>query len=182
MRDKKVLAGLGLRIAVVCLTMILVATGGCKSKKAPVIEPGFGEEQTTQGPETTTGEGLPGVDQERLLWDKDTGLKPIYFDYDKFSLRPDAIEAVAGNASKIKQVPNVIIQIEGHCDERGTQEYNLALGEKRALAVRDHLMKLGISGDRLLTISYGEEKPAADGHDESAWKWNRRSEFNKARQ
>ena len=73
-----------------------------------------------------------------------------------------------------------MIQIEGHCDERGTQEYNLALGERRALAVRGHLMKLGISGERLLTISYGEESPASAGHSEEAWQQNRRSEFNKA--
>jgi peptidoglycan-associated lipoprotein len=84
------------------------------------------------------------------------------------------------NADKIKQVPGVMIQIEGHCDERGTQEYNLALGEKRALAVRDHLIQLGISPSRLVTISYGEESPEVEGHDESAWKFNRRCEFNKA--
>ena len=77
-------------------------------------------------------------------------------------------------------MPDAIIQIEGHCDERGTQEYNLALGEKRALAVRDYLMNLGVSGGRLVTISYGEESPVAMGSDESAWKQNRRSQFNKA--
>jgi len=73
-----------------------------------------------------------------------------------------------------------LIQIEGHCDERGTQEYNLALGEKRALAVREYLMSMGVSGDRMVTISYGEEDPQDTAHTEAAWSKNRRSEFNQA--
>ncbi len=104
----------------------------------------------------------------------------IYFDYNSYSLRPDAMASLKNNAEKIRSVPGVIIQIEGHCDERGTQEYNLALGEKRALATREYLMNMGVSGDRMVTISYGEEDPADGGHSESAWRKNRRSEFNKA--
>lgn len=167
-----------LLVGVVCLALILVVTGGCKGKKQQVINP----EPTTANtaPETTTGDGLANVDQESLLWSKATGLQLVYFDYDSFALRPDAMKTLADNAEKIKKVPDVLIQIEGHCDERGTQEYNLALGEKRALAVRDYYIKLGISGDRLLTISYGKERPVAQGHDEAAYKQNRRAEFNKA--
>ena len=90
------------------------------------------------------------------------------------------METLKRNAEIIKQMPNSVIQIEGHCDERGTQQYNLALGERRALAVRDYLIRLGISGDRLVTISYGEEDPADPGHSESAWAKNRRAEFNRA--
>ncbi len=168
-----------LLVCVLCLSLILVVTGGCKGKKPTVINPEpVGD--PSKGPERTTGEGLPGVDQESLLWSPATGLQKIYFDYDSYALRPDAMNTLAENAGKIKQVPDVLIQIEGHCDERGTQEYNLSLGEKRALAVRDYLIKLGISGDRLLTISYGKERPVAPGNDESAWKQNRRCEFNKA--
>jgi peptidoglycan-associated lipoprotein len=165
-------------LMVLCLSVIMVMAGGCKGKKQQVINP----ESTgdNRAPETTSGNGLPGVDQDALLWSKATGLQTVYFDYDSFSLRPDSKATLTENANKIKQVPDVLIQIEGHCDERGTQEYNLALGEKRALAVREFLVSLGISGDRLLTISYGKERPAVDGHDESAWKQNRRSEFNKA--
>ncbi len=164
-------------VLVLCLAVVLVVTGGCKGKKQQVINP---EPTDNKGPETTSGSGLPGVDQESLLWSKATGLQVVYFDYDSFALRADAKATLTENANKIKQVPDVLIQIEGHCDERGTQEYNLALGEKRALAVREFLISLGISGDRLLTISYGKERPVAEGHDESAWKQNRRSEFNKA--
>ena len=165
---------------VLCLAVILVVTGGCKHKKHQIISPEPTGGPSTTGAEKTTGEGLPGVDQESLLWSPATGLQKVYFDYDSYALRPDAMKTLTENADKIKKVPDVLIQIEGHCDERGTQEYNLALGEKRALAVRDHLIKLGISGDRLLTISYGKERPVAMGHDESAWKQNRRCEFNKA--
>jgi peptidoglycan-associated lipoprotein len=110
-----------------------------------------------------------------------SGLQKVYFDFDSFALREDARTTLKANAEMIKTNPsNVIIQIAGHCDERGTQEYNMALGEKRALAVRDYLIQLGIDGNRLITISYGEEMPANPGHDEAAWSQNRRAEFNKA--
>ena len=172
-------------VCVVCLALVLVAAPGCKGKKDVQITPSLTSDrpgvQTTE--ETTTGEGLPGLDAERLeslLFDKASGLKPIYFDFDRYSLRPDARDTLKENAEKIKQAPNVFVQIEGHCDERGTQEYNFALGESRALAARQYLIKLGVSGDRLITISYGEEAPADPGHDEAAWAKNRRCEFNKA--
>jgi len=97
------------------------------------------------------------------------------------SLRPDSMATLRENADKIKQVPGVIIQVAGHCDGRGTQEYNLALGERRALAVRQYLIQLGVTGDRLITISYGKEFPAVMGDNESAWAKNRRAEFNRAR-
>ncbi len=74
----------------------------------------------------------------------------------------------------------MIIQIAGHCDERGTEEYNIALGERRALSVREHLIQLGVSGDRMITISFGEEMPAVEGNTEAAYKFNRRCEFNRA--
>jgi len=104
-------------------------------------------------------------------------LKPIYFDYDKSSIRPEfqpTLESIsrwmADNAGKQ-------LLVEGHCDERGTDEYNLALGERRALSVRRYLVALGVSADRVHTISYGEEKPALMGSSEAAWSKNRRAEF-----
>lgn len=166
-------------LCAVTLAVALATTSGCKRKSKGTIEPGL-ESGAGSGMETTTGEGLPGLDQEALLFSPDKGLKPVYFDYDSSALRTDALATLSENAEKIKKVPGVIIQIAGHCDERGTQEYNLALGERRALAVRAHLIQLGVSGDRLITISFGEEFPAVDGHDESAWRYNRRAEFNRA--
>jgi peptidoglycan-associated lipoprotein len=165
-------------LCVLMLVLVLVVAPGCK-RGGKVIDPNL-----TQGDGPTTSEGtggpeLPGIDQESILFGP-SGLQKVYFDYDSFALRPDAIGTLNDNAAKIKQAPDVLIQIEGHCDERGTQEYNLALGEKRALAVRDYLMTLGIGGNRLVTISYGEERAAVEGSDESAWKFNRRCEFNKA--
>jgi peptidoglycan-associated lipoprotein len=104
-------------------------------------------------------------------------LKPIYFDYDKSDLKPAAKDQLEIAADWLKKNPKVNCRIEGHCDERGTNEYNLSLGERRALSARRYLMSLGVNPDRLFTISYGEERPAREGHDESAWKWNRRDEF-----
>jgi len=162
-----------------CVVLALGVVSGCKHKKPQPINT---EITSNNGPENTSGEGQPDLDLEKIIFDKNNphGLQTIYFDYDSSSLRPDALSTLRDNAEKLKKVPNVLVQIAGHCDERGTQEYNLALGERRALAVRDHLIQLGISGDRLVTISYGEEDPAVPGHDESAWSKNRRCEFNSA--
>jgi peptidoglycan-associated lipoprotein len=104
-------------------------------------------------------------------------LRTIYFDFDKFSLRPDAKADLDKNYEILKEYPNVMVQIQGHCDERGTVEYNLALGEKRASAAKDYLVGMGVNPDRLSTISYGEERPANPGHNETAWAQNRRDEF-----
>ena len=165
----------------ICLVLALAVSTGCKSKKTPPIDPGLTTPTSTgPGPEETTGSGLPDLDIESLVFESAEGVRTIYFDYDSYSLRPDALETLRHNAEVLKQYAGVYVQIEGHCDERGTQDYNLALGEKRALATRDHLIRLGISGDRLITISYGEEDPMDMGHTEAAWAQNRRCEFNKA--
>lgn len=104
-------------------------------------------------------------------------LQTIYFDYDKSNIKPEYQKPLETAAGWLSRNPSRQLLIEGHCDERGTDEYNLALGERRALSVRRYLIALGVDADRLHTISYGEEKPAAMGHDESAWAKNRRAEF-----
>lgn len=104
-------------------------------------------------------------------------VKDVFFDFDKSVLRLDAQEALDENIQVLNINPDVRILIEGHCDERGTNEYNLALGERRARAVRDYLVAGGVDSERISTISYGEERPFVLGHDESAWKWNRRGHF-----
>jgi peptidoglycan-associated lipoprotein len=101
----------------------------------------------------------------------------VYFDFDKYNLRPDARTALDHDAEMLKEFPDAMIMLEGHCDERGTVEYNLSLGEKRAKAAKDYLVGLGISPDRLSIISYGKERPADPGHNEAAWAKNRRVEF-----
>ena len=104
-------------------------------------------------------------------------LEDIHFDYDKSSLRPDAETTMSSNAAALQQHPEASVTIEGHCDERGTNEYNLALGERRAGAAKDYLVNYGIDAGRLTTVSYGEERPLDPGHDESAWSRNRRDHF-----
>jgi len=100
----------------------------------------------------------------------------VYFDFDSAVLRSDATGTLKKNADAMRGEPDAVVTLEGHCDERGSEEYNLALGERRAEAVRTYLVDLGISGSRLRVVSFGEAKPAVMGHDEAAWKWNRRVE------
>lgn len=98
----------------------------------------------------------------------------VLFDFDKFDLRPDARDTLDRQAAWLKRYPSVTVTIEGHCDERGTREYNLALGQRRAAAVRDYLVAIGVSASRIDVISYGKERPEAMGSNEGAWKQNRR--------
>jgi peptidoglycan-associated lipoprotein len=101
----------------------------------------------------------------------------IYFDFDQSDLRSEAREVLSRKAEILREYPDIRVRIEGHCDERGTVEYNLALGERRAEAARAYLIDLGIDPDRLTTVSYGEERPAVEGQNEAAWSQNRRDEF-----
>jgi peptidoglycan-associated lipoprotein len=120
----------------------------------------------------TTGDTTASPDGERGL------LESVYFDYDSSAIRNDARTVLQGNVGTINQNSSWrMITIEGHCDERGSEEYNLALGERRAAAVRQYLVDSGVSAGKIDTVSFGEAKPAVQGHDESAWKWNRRGEF-----
>jgi len=114
----------------------------------------------------------PGI--EGVVFDSSL-LKDIHFDFDKYDIRPGDASILTENAAVLKKYPVVKIQIEGHCDERGTNEYNLALGERRANSTKNYLISLGISGDRISTISFGEERPLDPSHNEEAWAKNRRA-------
>ncbi|MBI5749265.1 MAG: peptidoglycan-associated lipoprotein Pal [Nitrospinae bacterium] len=104
-------------------------------------------------------------------------LEDIHFDFDKSDIKTDTRETLQKNADWLQKNPDIKIQIEGHCDERGTAEYNLALGERRAMSTKKYLISLGISADRIYTISYGEELPIDPNHSEDAWAKNRRAHF-----
>ena len=104
-------------------------------------------------------------------------LKDAFFDFDKSALRNDQKAALNDDVAWLKGNAGTKVLIEGHCDERGTVEYNLGLGERRAKAVKDYLIAAGVAADRISIISYGKERPFVLGHDESAWKWNRRGHF-----
>jgi peptidoglycan-associated lipoprotein len=138
------------------------ALGGAKLSEAEVA---------AEVAQTKTGEGALG--EGSLV----PGLKPVHFGYDEAVLSPDEMKIVSENAAWLSDRPTAKVQIEGHTDERGTNEYNLALGERRAKAVLEALVRLGVDAARLKTISYGEEMPVAQGHDDAAWKQNRRAEF-----
>uniref|UniRef100_C6E652 Peptidoglycan-associated lipoprotein n=1 Tax=Geobacter sp. (strain M21) TaxID=443144 RepID=C6E652_GEOSM len=104
-------------------------------------------------------------------------LQKVYFNFDAADLSEEARGSLSKNAEYLSRQAGIKVRIEGNCDERGSDDYNMALGERRAKAARDYLVNLGIASDRLSTISYGEEKPADPGHDEAAWAKNRRAEF-----
>lgn len=105
------------------------------------------------------------------------GLLPIYFDFDKSNIRADQKSRIEGNADFLQRNKGARITIEGNCDERGTNEYNIALGERRAQAAKKYLINLGVPADNLYTVSYGEERPLLYGHDEYSWTQNRRDDF-----
>jgi len=140
---------------------------------------------TTEAPETSTSSvEVGGVDSRTQytgdpLNDPDSLLskRTVYFDFDKSNIKPEARKIIEAHAEYLAGHPNVRIVLEGHCDERGTREYNLGLGERRAKSVEQVLNLLGVSGSQLEMVSYGEERPAAMGHDESSWALNRRVEF-----
>ncbi|HBG04328.1 MAG: hypothetical protein A2075_17710 [Geobacteraceae bacterium GWC2_58_44] len=125
-----------------------------------------GEQARPQPPKEPTA--TPGVAR---------GLDRIYFDFDASTLSAAARQTLTGNFETLKQNPASKLRIEGHCDERGSDDYNLALSESRARAAQRYLTALGIPAERLSTIGYGKEKPADPGHDEKAWAGNRRDEF-----
>ena len=114
----------------------------------------------------------PGIKVEVL---ESKLLKDIHFDFDNYDIRPEDAEILKGNTDLLMKYPSVKIQIEGDCDERGTVEYNLALGERRGNSAKNYLISLGISPDRISTISYGKERPLDPGHNEEAWAKNRRA-------
>jgi peptidoglycan-associated lipoprotein len=122
-----------------------------------------------------TSDSLAGKDIDAI--NKNSPFQPVYFAYDQAEIESAGQEALNTNAGILKQYPTWVVTIEGHSDERGTAEYNLALGERRALAARNYLVSLGIPADRLRTVSYGKEFPFDPNHDESAWSKNRRAHF-----
>lgn len=141
-----------------------------------------GEPGGSGGPGGTAGGGAAAGavvgTQDAATQRLQDALDAIYFDYDRSTLRPDAVSTLKNHADSIRDFPTwALVTIEGHCDERGSEEYNLALGDRRADAVKRYLVTLGIPGDRIRTVSYGELKPSVQGHDEGAWRYNRRAEF-----
>jgi peptidoglycan-associated lipoprotein len=146
------------------------------SAAAKPATPGPGEGQRGATGESTTGQS--SLDELQKGKQSTPGpLKDVYFSFDRYDLEGEARETLKVNADWLKRNPAARIEIEGHCDERGTNEYNLALGAKRAQAAKDYLITLGIATERLSTISYGEEIPVCKESNESCWSQNRRARF-----
>jgi peptidoglycan-associated lipoprotein len=163
--------------AVLVLTA-LIAVPGCK-KKMPAEEPP--PEDTVQVEavepmdEDTTGQAMRELMKEM---DRDIArIQTVYFAFDRSEVTPTELEKISANADIFQKWPDWSITVEGHCDERGTNEYNLALGERRARAASRALQAEGIDGGRINIVSYGEERPSDPGHNERAWSRNRRAEF-----
>jgi peptidoglycan-associated lipoprotein len=177
---------------VIVLAISLLAAGACGKKPAPVPRP-MPRPPTTGGatrtpappepvneptivpPEPIHDDAIASASLDDL--NRNSLLKPAMFEYDSSELTAAAQQALNENAAVLKKYPTWAVTIEGHCDERGTAEYNLALGERRAVAARAYLVSLGISADRLRTVSYGKEFPFDPGHDDTAYAKNRRAHF-----
>jgi peptidoglycan-associated lipoprotein len=185
----------GLNSALVALMLLTLVAAACGGKKPPVARPApppaaTGTEANGSRPPAPPEPVAepPIVPPEPVREDRISSaslddlnrkspLKPAFFELDSSELSSEAQQALNENATLLKQYPNWTVTIEGHCDERGTAEYNLALGERRAIAARAYLVSLGISADRLRTVSYGKEFPFDPGHEEAAYAKNRRAHF-----
>lgn len=158
-----------LKVLAIAATALFVA--GCETDSTGGgAAAGAGGARTATGPTATPAGPTPGTQAHLVATIGDR----VFFDYDKYDVKPQARDTVAKWAAYIKQFPAISVTIEGHCDERGTREYNLALGERRANAVKNALVQQGIPASRVATISYGKERPAALGSNEAAWSQNRR--------
>jgi peptidoglycan-associated lipoprotein len=154
--------------------VLFIALVGGSCHKPPVTQP---EVSKPVVQDTTTKPPEKPVEPPTKPSLKEDQFQTVYFDFDKYTLRPDAKAALDNNYKLLTEYGDAIVKIEGHCDERGTVEYNLSLGEKRARAAMEYLVGLGISANRISIISYGKERPAVMGSDEAAWSKNRRGEF-----
>jgi len=179
--------------AVVSVVLVALWAAGCGSKEPPVARPEPPPLPPTVEPTAPPAPPRPPMEPIPIPSDtinaddinsrsldelnRDSPLQPLLFALDSSEVSGAGRDRMDANAELLTRYPNWVVTIEGHCDERGTPEYNLALGERRALAARNYLVSLGIAGDRLRTVSYGKEFPFDPGHTDAAWAQNRRAHF-----
>jgi len=172
-----------MRLQVISSIAALLLVAACETAPEESSDTsGSGTQTTTSSPSSTTSDAMKKTDtmkpagpmsgsQEDLV--ANVGDR-VFFDFDEYKVKPRARGTLERQASWLRRNPNITLTIEGHCDERGTREYNLGLGQRRAEAVKKYLMALGIAENRLATISYGKERPVALGSNDSSWAQNRR--------
>ena len=178
---------------IVLVILLTVVVAACKGKAKPPVarpmpppmtDPSANNPPPPPSPPQPVAEPVPvpPMPAEDTIGSKslddlnrDSPLRPLYFELDSADVSADGQQVLQANAAVLKKYPAWQITIEGHCDERGTAEYNLALGERRALAAKNYLVSLGIPADKVKTVSYGKEFPFEAGHDDSAWSKNRRA-------
>jgi peptidoglycan-associated lipoprotein len=172
-------------IVLLVLSLSFVFMAGCAKKEVVKEETLMAKEEKAAEAQAAEKEALSKEQEEaqaaleareRLLQEA-AAFEDVYFDFDKYDLKPEARETIREHADWLLNNADFQVILEGHCDERGTREYNLALGERRSESVRDYLLNLGIDTERLTTISYGEELPLDPTHTEEAWAKNRRVHF-----
>jgi len=178
----------------VVLVLLSVVAAGCARRQPPVVAgptpplappavtaaappapPSRVEESLPVPPEPIAADAISSRSLDEL--NRDSPFKPVFYPLDGADLDDAGRAVVTANAALLRKYPTWVVTVEGHCDERGTAEYNLALGERRAVAVKSYLLSLGIAPDRVRTVSYGKEFPFDPGHDDRAWSMNRRAHF-----
>ena len=176
-------------LSILLMLSLVAFLGGCKKKPPPITPPPVEEPVAPPPPpppppaepkEPFPTEPIveePPISELIQSLMSQGAVQTIYFGYDSSELTDAARNTLKANADVLKQYAQINVAIEGHCDERGTIEYNLALGERRAASVRDYLTSLGLARNRMRVITYGEERPVDPGHSESAWSKNRRAAF-----
>lgn len=162
------------RIATIAVVTGALALAGCKTK-APDDLPPVSTNTTPQVATTQPVQSGPVLGTQEHFVNAVNGQNVIFFDTDRYNIDSADAAALQTQAQYLAQNPSINITIEGHCDERGTRDYNLALGERRANAAKNYLVSLGVAANRIRTVSYGKERPAALGSNESAWAENRRA-------
>ncbi len=182
------------RTVFLLLLLVTIAAGACGKKKPPIARPippppagssttitpppeppAPAPEPTTVPPEPVPEDSIAAGSIDDI--NRNSPLKPVFYELDAAEVDADGQRVLQANAEVLRRYPSWQISVEGHCDERGTAEYNLALGERRAVAARNYLVSLGIPADRVKTVSYGKEFPFDPGHNEEAWSKNRRAHF-----
>jgi peptidoglycan-associated lipoprotein len=165
---------------------VIYGLAGCSTAKppdkaqtsAPAAETAKGDNNRMAGAPSGQSSSLDQLKKGGAVGTPSSSpLKDIFFDFDRYDLRADARDLLKANAEWLKQNPSATLEIEGHCDERGTAEYNLALGAKRAQSAKDYLTTLGVDAQRMSTISYGQEIPVCSEHTEECWQKNRHDRF-----